>query len=357
MQAAVITPATNAASITFRESSPAARNENFDVARELNCRPAFRRRLMLSDGRLDMFEVAQLWKHLGRQEHRTAEQDMQLKIISWIRDKQGSLRDVVTGEIMMRRICNDPSLPQFSCAKPASIGVAVLGKMAETIQQIPEFPRVAQPSQIIRQSVREQEQPPQIRQAVRDQIAKTQIPQTNQDRVLPPQIPQTIQDRVPQIPQPVRVKSALQQNAPEAKALSSAQEPDGKQCEETEAKPIPMRMKATQVLATSPGRPLTEPNRSTAPQKAKNRRPDGVQSTPAGKADPAGPKRVTQAREGRANNNQTNVQAQPSPTAAPTPPRKDDLLTRARENLMARGIENPTPTQVFAECAILSCKK
>lgn len=311
------------------------------MASELNLRPFFRRRLMLKDGRVDYFEVAQLSRYLKDVPNRSEEQETQLKIVMWIQDFRQSLVPGSTGDLMMGQICNDPTLPQLFVPVPSS------GVQSSMLDKIWNEAKATLPKKRSVPIIFEEAAPlPVVQQ-------ETQ----SADPAQPPMRPMT----KPQAKIPLRHPQVQPQAKAQGQVLGQAQP-------NTPARPVPQQQGATQPTpqSQSPQTPLqkqlkqitTRPQAPQAPQAPQSKLSRPLPNlTNAGDVIPraVAPKVIEDSVNKKPSlPNQVQPPVKSIHEQVTTEEQKNGLIIKARESLARRGVTNITPTLVFAEMQRLS---
>jgi len=355
------------------------------IAGELNCRPFFRRRLMLKDGRVDFFEIVQLCRYLNSLPVRSAEQEAQLKIVMWLQEYRHSLAPGSAGDLMMGQICNDQTLPMLFVPTPK------LGVQSSILDKIWNEAKATLPKKRIVPIIFEEAcpQPDALPQAhtLPQPQARTQPKQ--QARALPqPQARALPQSQARALPQPqARTQPKQQAQAqphPQAPVAGPAPSPSPapasspaqphtpikpavrrqvfpQSTSETQSEQTPLQKHLKQIAA----RPQSSQTAKVENSEAKSGNlpapvvvPRAIPSLKdIGEEIPRAVSVKAKDESGVKNTTQVDQLQPPARTIQEQVPggeRKNELMLKARESLLARGVANITPSLVFAEMMRLS---
>jgi len=323
------------------------------IAGELNCRPFFRRRLMLKDGRVDFFEIVQLCRYLNSLPVRSAEQEAQLKIVMWLQEYRHSLAPGSAGDLMMGQICNDQTLPMLFVPTPK------LGVQSSILDKIWNEAKATLPKKRIVPIIFEEAcpQPDALPQAhtLPQPQARTQPKQQAQAQPHP-QAP--VAGPAPS-PSPAPASSPAQPHTPIKPAVRRQVFPQS--TSETQSEQTPLQKHLKQIAA----RPQSSQTAKVENSEAKSGNlpapvvvPRAIPSLKdIGEEIPRAVSVKAKDESGVKNTTQVDQLQPPARTIQEQVPggeRKNELMLKARESLLARGVANITPSLVFAEMMRLS---
>lgn len=297
------------------------------IASELNCRPFFRRRLMLKDGRVDFFEIVQLCRYLNSLPVKNAEQEAQLKIVMWLQEYRHSLAPGSAGDLMMGQICNDQTLPMLFVPTPT------LGVQSSILDKIWNEAKATLPKKRSVPIIFEEAGP------LPDVLPQPQVQALPHPKAqVPVAAPAPSQPHTP-------VNPAVK---PQSKSeTQSEQTPLHKQLKQIAARPQgsqTAKVEHPEAKSGNPPAPVVVPR---AIPSLKNIGEEIPRAVSVKTNDESGVKNATQV-------NQLRPPARTIPEQVPAGERKNELMLKARESLLARGVANITPSLVFAEMMRLS---
>lgn len=337
------------------------------IAGELNCRPFFRRRLMLKDGRVDFFEIVQLCRYLNSLPVRSAEQEAQLKIVMWLQEYRHSLASGSAGDLMMGQICNDQTLPMLFVPTP-TLGVqsSILDKIwneaKATLPKKRNVPIIFEEAGPQPDSLPQAHTLPQPQAPTQPKQQTRALPQP-QARTQPKQQAQAQPHPHPQAPvagpAPSPSPSPAQPHTPIKPAVRQQDLPQS--TSETQSEQTPLQKHLKQIAA----RPQSSQTAKVENSEAKSGNPPAPVVVPRaiprlkdiGEEIPRAVSVKAKDESGVKNTTQVDQLQPPARTIQEQVPggeRKNELMLKARESLLARGVANITPSLVFAEMMRLS---